>query len=224
MKRAALMGVVSLLSFPALAQIEGDFVGPYIGVEIGYSDSDEKTGGTAGLENWSVNSSPSGEQLGLLVGVNSRLNSKILLGIEVNYSNYLSAGDTQTFLDLGVQDPDYQLETELDSSISLSARTGYLFSDNLMGYAGFGYSSINVDRQIYDNTSVPSETEASSGRHSGWLAEVGVEYIVQNDWHLRAAYKYADYSPVTTNVALWDESYEHELKVQALTIAAVYHF
>ena len=91
----------------------------------------------------------------------------------------------------------YSLRENIDASIR--GRVGYAF-DRVLIYAtgGGAYGSFHTSY----NAGGPSDT-FNSGR-VGWTVGGGLEYAIDNNWSVRAEYRYTDYGSVTDSPVFSD--------------------
>lgn len=191
MKTLILVGILSALSFPALAAdtvMEAppepvatevvtafDWSGAYIGIQAGGTWVD----GKFSVPGASVHEDFNGGFIGKFIGYNYAFDN-IVVGAEadINYNwneNSYRAGGTRG--DVGT-----------DWSGSLRARVGYSF-DRALIYATGGWAATNgyIDTPGRD----------WNRTFHGWTIGAGVDYAVTDNVFVRAEYRFTDYSDRT---------------------------
>lgn len=217
---------LALVSLPATGSAAG-FGGPYIGMEVGrVSGKDSGTEFLNGvLSNWTTETSPKGEVYGVLGGYGRAFRNNLLLGVEANYESR-SADDSEFYKFNGVPDPDYSIQAELKSAYSLRLRFGYVFNNaRTVAYVTGGYAAADIERTYGDNILSTSLTVSDVQR--GWVAGLGLEYLVGKNLSARLEYRAADYGDVTIDTSsLWAAAYTElqEYDEQSVRVGMVYQF
>ena len=75
-------------------------------------------------------------------------------------------------------------------SLDLTARAGYLMTDNTMLYARGGYTNARVQTSVENAGGIRS----ASANRDGWLVGGGIEHALSDDVSARAEYRYSDLS------------------------------
>jgi len=152
------------------------WTGVYIGGQVGYQFG--KSESSDGLGNY-VNMSPSGVVGGAHVGYNYQV-AQFVFGLEgdVNGSGYHGSAD--------VGPVNYSAREDFDGSIR--GRVGVAWDRALIyGTGGVAFANFKNDYNGFGfNDSV------NTGR-VGWTVGGGVEYALDNNWSIRAEYRYTDF-------------------------------
>jgi outer membrane immunogenic protein len=166
----------------------GFYIGGQVGYEWGSSPSAAYTAATGALFEANPTIHPSGVVGGGHIGYNYQL-SQFVFGVEgdVNGSDYAGSGNDLSGLYLD------HSRTGIDASFR--ARVGVAF-DRVLVYAtgGGAYGSI-ISGTTYLATGA---SETNTVGRIGWTAGGGIEYAIDNNWSVRAEYRYTDYGYYTT--------------------------
>jgi outer membrane immunogenic protein len=171
------------------------WTGLYIGAQAGYEFGHATTvTGGAGLPGYN----PSGFDGGAHIGYNYQI-GQFVAGIEgdVNGSNY---NGSNTFGGLA-----YSTTDDVDGSVR--GRLGIAW-DRALIYATGGAAFGNFRNQYAAGPALDTVWNT----RVGWTVGGGIEYAIDNNWSLRAEYRYTDY-PGFTNFAatsLGANVYQHE--------------
>jgi outer membrane immunogenic protein len=156
--------------------------GVYIGGQVGYG------WGTSNVYDQSTGNAASGlSQSGVVGGAHIGYNyqvSQFVFGLEGDV-NGSSESNTQYY-----STGSYGVRENVDASIR--GRIGYAF-DRVLIYATGGGAYGNFKTSYNDGTSYDS---FNHGR-IGWTVGGGIEYAIDNNWSVRAEYRYTDYGTVT---------------------------
>lgn len=189
----------------------GFYVGGHVG--LGWDDASSNITGnalirpliTVGSIPSSLATDPRGPLGGLQFGYNYQLN-KMVYGIEADFSVANIDGGGATTLP-GPFLPFATYTTSVDQRLkwfsTLRARVGFLQMDRVLFYGTGGLAigqsnySANIHRTAFLlNFSVPaSATETKTG----WTIGAGAEYVLPNNWSVKAEYLYYDLGSVTLN-------------------------
>ncbi len=181
--------------------------GVYVGAQVGYgwgsSDPHDETRGN-GLPNFSTSGVVGGGHL----GYNFEL-SQIVFGLEGDVNATTARGTGHDDADYGRLDPlGYSLHQNFDFSIR--GRLGYAFDRVLIyGTGGVAYGDF---RTSYWSSTGLFDGPNTQGRF-GWTVGGGVEYALDNDWSIRAEYRYTDYG----RIAYWDQTVTNRVISQRVT-------
>ena len=243
MKKLLLISsLISLLSFSSTisAQAKSRFDGFYAGGELGYVKGEDK-----GLEfsklstvgktfyqykGYSYEASLDGASLGIFAGFNKEIKNNLIVGAEIDYSDYLDASTTTYMKQHDIVDVKYPFKTSLKESMSLRLKIGKSFNqDKTLGYLTAGFATINIERTYVDGYNFDSF--AKTKRHEGFTIGAGIEHFISSKISLRAEYRYSDYGKVTipsgegfgsTNPHKYHERVRYY--DQSLRIGVAYHF
>jgi outer membrane immunogenic protein len=181
------------------------WTGLYVGGQVGYAWGQDNSNGTLSavgvgpFAGYNGYNSPNGEVGGAHIGYNYQI-SQFVIGVEgdVNGSNFNNAGTGLAFAAGGIPFGAFSVNTATRIPIEGSARArigfawdhwlffatgGAAFADiehsYALGVAGLGF--FNDPGNPYSKTRV------------GWTVGGGVEYALNNNWSVRAEYRYSDY-------------------------------
>jgi outer membrane immunogenic protein len=162
------------------------WTGFYIGGQVGYGwGADPST--STGIRD-RVTTDPITDTSGIVggghIGYNYQI-SQFVLGLEADANGSTERGSiTAPSGDVGFG------SEEFDASIR--ARVGIAF-DRILVYAtgGGAYGAFRVG---VTDPGVPV-TEVHYPDHFGWTVGGGIEYAIDNNWSVRAEYRYTDYGP-----------------------------
>lgn len=173
----ALAAALGAAVTPAQAET---YDGPYVGVTAGW----ERGEIADRIETQSITAEASRDALvlGGYAGYNFKVTDRIVIGAEAGFSATVhdqiraaSAGKSLTI------DPRY--------SFDLSARAGYLVTDQALVYVRGGYANNRV-RTTLDGLTGPV---TASDNLDGWQLGGGVEYAITDRISARAEYRYSDF-------------------------------
>ena len=173
----ALAAALGAAVTPAQAET---YDGPYVGVTAGW----ERGEIADRIETQSITGEVSRDALvlGGYAGYNHKVTDRIVIGAEAGFSATVddqiraaSAGKSLTV------DPRY--------SFDLSARAGYLVTDQALVYVRGGYANNRV-RTTLDGLTGPV---TASDHLDGWQLGGGVEYAITDHISARAEYRYSDF-------------------------------
>lgn len=158
------------------------FNGPFVGVQGGWSQSDVGTPSTP-LGDVPVGRTNDSVVGGAFAGYDHKIGSRVVIGAEAG----VQAGADDSIVRNSsagriTVDPRY--------SFDLTARAGYLVSDNTLIYARGGYTNARVRTSIDDGAGI----RTASSHRDGWLVGGGVERAITDNISARVEYRYADLS------------------------------
>lgn len=167
------------LASPAAAE---PFNGPFVGAQVGWSQHEAGTP-TTPLGELPIDRSRDAVSGGVYAGYDAKLGSSFVLGAEAGVQftdrDELSGGtDVARF----TIDP--------KRSIDLTARAGYLVTENTLLYARGGYTNARFSTSVEDASGL---TRVSENR-DGWLVGGGLEHAFTDNLSARAEYRYSDLS------------------------------
>jgi outer membrane immunogenic protein len=156
--------------------------GVYIGGQVGYGWG--KTTGYSGA-GLGPNLSQDGVIGGIHIGYNYQV-SQFVFGLEGDVNG---ADERDSFSD-GLGDG-YSTRKNIDASIR--GRIGYAFDRVLIyGTGGGAYGSFHTS-----DFDAVGDVDSFNHDHIGWTVGGGIEYAIDNNWSVRAEYRYTDYGRVT---------------------------
>ncbi len=183
MKKIALsFGAAVLAAGLSQAASAQSFDGFYAGAEAGWTQHSAGTFSSP-LGDVAAGRSHDAASAGLFVGYDYRVAPRIVIGAEAGLSFGIDdrfARDTGSAL----------LAIDPKRSIDLTARVGYLVTDNTLVYARGGYTNARIGTSIKEEAGVRSAT----GNRDGWLVGGGVEHAFTDRISTRIEYRYSDLS------------------------------
>jgi outer membrane immunogenic protein len=119
------------------------------------------------------------------VGYNYQIN-QFVIGVEgdVNGSSYSGSGVDGTGL--------YALRERIPVDASIRGRVGVAF-DRVLIYATGGAAFGSIHTSITQLFGAGLLEESHTAGRVGWTAGAGIEYAIDNNWSVRAEYRYTDY-------------------------------
>jgi outer membrane immunogenic protein len=166
--------------YKAAPVILSDWSGFYIGVNGGYGWTDSTF--VNFFDPGDLNIKQKGGLFGGHAGYNWQWGS-VVTGLEVDFDAADIHGTAPGFISEGVVITDAAKTNELASA---RARVGYLLTPSLLAYgtAGAGWAHTNFNDNFGDVGGISQ---------FGWVAGVGLEYKVYNNWIARSEYLHYDF-------------------------------
>ena len=159
------------------------FQGPYVGAQLGYSVYDFKlTTPTETLDGVSAK----GADGGVYAGWGMLMSPAYYGGLEAEY-NWSGAKHDTTL-------PGASGEIKDKDNYGLSARLGWLPSDNVMLYGRAGWQRVSVD---YSGDVAGIGANTANQDHDGFRLGVGTEVAMANNWMMRLEYDHTWYNKET---------------------------
>ena len=195
------------------------WAGFYVGGQLGYSwDSDRTTEfvtATGAATGFTRAFSPKGVVGGAHVGYNIQSGS-FVYGLEAD----LEAA--------GISAPRYVnvigsgTEGKLNFQGSLRGRVGYSFG-NVLLYTTGGIAFANIKETYFTGGGV---RESFSGTKAGWTLGAGIEYAINNNWSVRAEYRYTDFGNWRNNSLVVFPGFtdRNQQREQTVRIGVTYRF
>lgn len=196
---------VVLIALPQAAMAE-NFHGPFIGASLGHTWGDIELSyeaGTTGFDDFSEDEDISGLEAGVFAGYRHRFPSGFVLGGEFGYQRSDADGSRSGVFGANTGD----VEFEKTDQFYFDLKPGYVFEENLLGYAIGGYQPRAEweAKLVLDGTELGSEDD----NFDAWRFGLGLEYMVSRDFSIRGQYHYAlynenDYPDVNGQVTKFD--------------------
>ena len=168
-------------SFATAASAE-PFNGPFVGAQAGWSKDDLGTTSTK-LGNVPVDRSRDSFSGGVFAGYDFKLTPRVVIGTEAGIQ---FGADDSIVRDTGSA----LVRVDPKRSIDLTARAGYLVTDNTLLYARGGYTNARTQTSIDDAAGFRS----ASANRDGWLVGGGIERAISDNVSARLEYRYSDLS------------------------------
>lgn len=177
--KPVLFAVAVLAAAPALAQNKPAFQGPFVGAQAGWQSDTLDASGFVDDTFGSGSRDSSGFAYGGQAGFDFRFSQWVLggeLGITGRTGDLRANDESDTRLSFG-------------RTINVSARAGYVITEQGMVYARGGYSNAEYTGREFDS-------ESSSGTRDGFLVGGGFEWMFTDHISTRIEYNYSDYGSV----------------------------
>lgn len=174
---------------------------------------------------------------GIFAGYQQR-HDRVVLGIEAEI-NYLGLDESASVTSLvAATGNTYRLEQSVRTDLfaSLRPRVGYVpetFSGNLMlfGTAGITLTRAQIE-QKFTQINVAYNSQGFYGDHLlvGWTLGAGAEYVLSQNWSMKAEYLYADlgavknHAPGNAGFTGYSTDNQAELTSHILRLGTAYHF
>jgi high affinity Mn2+ porin len=169
--------------------------------------------------------------LGLQAGYNVMLPSRVLLGIEGDFSAAgFPAGvtGTQIFSSAAAGQASYG-ETVLDAG-TVRARIGYVFNNEWLAYGtgGFAWSYDQLTRTQIAGTptggfALPGTTEQQFLWRLGWSVGAGLEVPVTPKWTAKIEYLLTDFGRSTVTFPAGAQQFDSDMLMQSFRVGLNYH-
>ena len=175
-----------MISGSALAE---NFDGPFVGLSLGYAWGDieyDYEDGTTGFGDFSEEENINGFEGGLFAGYRHRFDAGFVLGGELGYQ--LSNADGSYSVTVGAN----TARVNFDKSHQFYAdlKPGYVFQENLLGYALIGYQRAEFEADVLLNGATLGSADDD---FDAWRFGAGLEYMVNDMLSVRGQYHYAMY-------------------------------
>lgn len=191
-------GIFSVLAFPAIAADLSNvkepvpyalpafsWTGVYIGGQAGYAwgRSNGAIFAPGGIYDFSVGAVDNGFRGGVHIGYNEQVDA-FVIGLEGDANGATYTGSTIN------SSSSYLYQTRIPIDGSIRGRAGYAF-DRVLLYATGGAAFAEIKSNVTE-FSTGALDQDRPGR-VGWTLGAGVEYSIDNNWSVRAEYRYTDY-------------------------------
>lgn len=134
---------------------------------------------------------------GLQLGYASQLNSKVVLGVEGDFTyNANQSGKTDCPCNVTPRVSDrFTIKNRLQGS--LRGRVGYALDNHLLPFftAGGSFADLGL---TYNNEA--NDFYSKNSTQAGWLVGTGLEWSFSHKWSIRAEYYYVSYSKLNMNI------------------------
>jgi outer membrane immunogenic protein len=158
------------------------FNGPFVGVQAGWNQDDLGTPSTE-FGDVAVGRSQDSFSGGVFAGYDYKVSPRVVIGAEAGVQ---FGADDSIVHDTGTA----RVTVDPKRSLDLTARAGYLVTDNTLVYARGGYTNARVRTAIDDAAGF----RAASENRDGWLVGGGVERAISDNVSARLEYRYSDLS------------------------------
>lgn len=183
MKHAILAAIaLAATATPAFAQDAQPFEGPFIGASAGWNRA-EAAGRTEGGQPLDGEVARDSVVIGAFAGYDHKVLDRVVLGAEASFS--IALDDSSAGRSAG-----NQITLDERYSFDLTARAGYLVTDDVLIYARGGYANSRVRTEIEQAGSIATRSD----NRDGWLVGGGAEYAISPNIRARVEYRYSDFS------------------------------
>lgn len=166
---------------PAFAQDAQPFEGPFIGASAGWNRA-EAAGRTEGGQPLDGEVARDSVVIGAFAGYDHKVLDRVVLGAEAGFS--IALDDSSAGRSAG-----NQITLDERYSFDLTARAGYLVTDDVLIYARGGYANSRVRTEIEQAGSIATRSD----NRDGWLVGGGAEYAISPNIRARVEYRYSDF-------------------------------
>lgn len=182
MKHAILAAIaLAATATPAFAQDAQPFEGPFIGASAGWNRA-EAAGRTEGGQPLDGEVARDSVVIGAFAGYDHKVVDRVVLGAEAGFS--IALDDSSAGRSAG-----NQITLDERYSFDLTARAGYLVTDDVLIYARGGYANSRVRTEIEQAGSIATRSD----NRDGWLVGGGAEYAISPNIRARVEYRYSDF-------------------------------
>jgi len=182
MKHAILAAIaLAATATPAFAQDAQPFEGPFIGASAGWNRA-EAAGRTEGGQPLDGEVARDSVVIGAFAGYDHKVLDRVVLGAEASFS--IALDDSSAGRSAG-----NQITLDERYSFDLTARAGYLVTDDVLIYARGGYANSRVRTEIEQAGSIATRSD----NRDGWLVGGGAEYAISPNIRARGEYRYSDF-------------------------------
>jgi outer membrane immunogenic protein len=183
------------------AVVAYNWTGCYIGGNVGAGwvrDEQTRIGTTAGVVlNDNFGSGTHTDFIGGgQVGCDYQFASNWVIGVQgmVNFgSNTERHNIPITFFSAAGVPLTFAEETTLKNTVTATARLGYLFAPQFLGYVKGGAAWARVDHANFLVAPAVSLSETASGTRTGWTVGGGVEWMFAQGWSAFGEFNYLDF-------------------------------
>jgi len=182
MKHAILAAIaLAATATPAFAQDAQPFEGPFIGASASWNRA-EAAGRTEGGQPLDGEVARDSVVIGAFAGYDHKVLDRVVLGAEAGFS--IALDDSSAGRSAG-----NQITLDERYSFDLTARAGYLVTDDVLIYARGGYANSRVRTEIEQAGSIATRSD----NRDGWLVGGGAEYAISPNIRARVEYRYSDF-------------------------------
>lgn len=201
--KSLLIAPVALLAvagFSTSASAEA-FNGPFVGAQVGWNHDDTGSDRTS-VGRVAIDANKDAAIGGIFAGYDYKVTPKIVIGAEAGFDLGVSDSFTGGTAASAVRvNPKY--------AIDLTARAGYLVTDNTLVYVRGGYSNVRAGVRLTE----ANATSYGKDNRDAWVIGGGVERAITPNVSARLEYRYADLGEGNGS---WDR---HQV-----LLGAAYHF
>lgn len=201
--KALLIAPAALLAaagFSTTASAEA-FNGPFVGAQVGWNHDDTGSARTS-VGRVDIDANKDAFVGGVFAGYDYKITPKVVIGAEAGFS----IGADDGFVGGSAA---RQVSVNPKYSIDLTARAGYLVTDNTLVYVRGGYSNVRAGVRLTE----ANVTQSGKDNRDAWVVGGGVERAITPNISARLEYRYSDLSE---GHGSWDR---HQV-----LLGAAYHF
>lgn len=207
--------VALAMGLPGASYAATPFIGPYVGVQVGYSVYDmagRVTDTSIPQTNTAEGLSGSDAEGGLYAGFGMKMSPVTYAGIEIEYS-WSGAEHSSTLTDAGGT---VTGKIEDENNFGISGRLGWLPSSNTMLYVRAGWQRVNLE---YSGDLVGVGGGSLDRDHDGLRLGLGAEMAMAGNMLLRMEYAHTWYGDETFTSGTMSANIEPDNDVFRIGIA-----
>lgn len=222
-KLLTLIFLISVNQSAIADEVQRRFDGFYVGGSIGVLNADSKSiediDGTK--TGWTNKNKPEWLKFGGLLGYNFVTSKNILLGVESNYHFYGADDETSEKFN-GVENLNFNIETNIKQKATLKARLGYVFNnEKTLTFLTGGYATSKIKTR-FESSSGDINTETQW--HEGYLVGGGIEHFVNEKLTTKVEYNYIDYNNEKIDSGIYNSTYNNRIDEHSIQVGLIYHF
>lgn len=205
--------------------------GLYLGTELGYYSANDagKEYELDGMYNgWEQDLDPQGSSVGILAGYNWRIAGSLMLGVEASYK-IISADDSVYQIEVATgldctPGSDCTFSTEVDATVSMLGRLGYLLNGDTLAYVVLGYTQADLARSIHDGWNQQTTLHYDT-KQNGETFGFGMEFMRSATLGFRLDYRNSKLGTHTyVTPAFGGVIEKQDLRQSELSLGLNYHF
>lgn len=182
MKYSTLAAIVlTATATPAFAQDSEPFEGPFIGASAGWNRS-EASGRAEGGQPLDGEIARDSALIGAFAGYDHKVLDRVVIGAEAGFSFALD--DSSSGRSTG-----NRITLDERYSFDLTARAGYLVTEDVLIYARGGYANSRVRTELEQVSGIVTRSD----NRDGWLVGGGADYAITPNIRARLEYRYSDF-------------------------------
>lgn len=213
--------IASVLATSAFANKGGKpNSGISLGIQGGYvsHNGDLRTNTVLANDNSSTDLNGNSGSIGLFLSYGMMLNPTFYGGMEV-FGQYQSAKGQQQ--NLATVNTVFKVDVTMKESYGAALKLGMLFKKDILTYVKLGAVSTKFDM----TTTQTLRTGVSKGnRKTGFLAGLGAQVPLHNNWFIGAEYDYSWYGNISINASDDNKNSTYKPRVSNITLRLGYTF
>lgn len=242
------------IASPALAEVDADWTGAYIGIHAGYTSMKSDSTPTLGddwianepatrradvISKWSAQQKVENAHFGAQLGYNLDAGG-VVVGVEADFTLHNGSDDLVRgpLVDSTSSGLSYTFGNHIDPkyAMSLRGKLGLPLGKTLVyAHGGWGWTRAEVAADIVSNGGYTKEGRVTE-TFDGYIIGGGIEHKVGSNASVRLEYSYADQGDVTYATAYrtgstfapptynYTETFTQDLRMHQVRIGLNYHF